>query len=99
MVAAALQRLLATVAEAIDSGSVADAINRSARQLVMNTVVPHRDLLGDYVADVLSRWDDKTLVERLEHAVGRDLQFIRINGTVVGGFVGLVLYAVTRLLG
>ena len=37
--------------------------------------------------------------DRIELAIGRDLQFIRINGTVVGGLVGLTIYTVTRLLG
>jgi uncharacterized membrane-anchored protein YjiN (DUF445 family) len=76
-----------------------DSINRSARQLVMNTLVPHRDEIGAYVSDVVARWDSETLVQRLELQVGRDLQFIRINGTLVGGTVGLLLYTVTRLLG
>jgi uncharacterized membrane-anchored protein YjiN (DUF445 family) len=65
----------------------------------MNPVVPHRDEIGGYVSEVVARWDEATLVERLELTVGKDLQYIRINGTVVGGFVGLCLYAITRLFG
>ena len=44
-------------------------------------------------------WDTRSIVEKLELQVGRDLQFIRVNGTVVGGLVGLALYAVSRALG
>jgi uncharacterized membrane-anchored protein YjiN (DUF445 family) len=95
----AAERILTTVGEALgNNDSVRDAINRSARRLAMNAVLPYRGEIGGYVSDVVARWDNKTLVERLELAVGKDLQYIRINGTVVGGFVGLVLYTITRLL-
>jgi uncharacterized membrane-anchored protein YjiN (DUF445 family) len=46
----------------------------------------------------VKRWDAKTVTRRIEGAVGRDLQFIRINGTLVGGLVGLVLHGADRLL-
>ena len=95
-----LERGLEAIAGWIDDNdSVRTAINRSVRQLVMTTLVPHRDEIGAYVTDVVARWDDETLVKRLELQVGRDLQFIRINGTVVGGLVGLILFALTRALG
>jgi len=67
--------------------------------MVLNTLVPNRAEIGAFVTDVISRWDSATLVERIELYVGRDLQFIRINGAVVGGLVGLAIYAVTRLVG
>ncbi|HML09244.1 MAG TPA: DUF445 domain-containing protein [Stellaceae bacterium] len=79
--------------------NIREAINRSARELVMNTVVPHRDEIGTYVSDVVGRWDSETLVTRFELTVGRDLQFIRINGTLVGGAVGLALFSIARWLG
>lgn len=50
------------------------------------------------MSDVVTRWDNETLVQRLELQVGRDLQFIRVNGTLVGGTVGLVLYAITQVM-
>jgi uncharacterized membrane-anchored protein YjiN (DUF445 family) len=43
-------------------------------------------------------WDAGTVTGRLEAAVGRDLQYIRINGTLVGGLVGLVIHAIERWL-
>jgi uncharacterized membrane-anchored protein YjiN (DUF445 family) len=55
--------------------------------------------IGTFVAGVVARWDTETLVTRVELQVGKDLQFIRINGTPVGGLVGLAIYTVTRLFG
>ena len=46
-----------------------------------------------HIAQTVKDWDDRRLVEELELSVGRDLQFIRINGTVVGGIAGLALHA------
>ena len=43
-------------------------------------------------------WDSGEVVQKLELQVGRDLQYIRINGTLVGGLVGLVIYAVGRVV-
>jgi uncharacterized membrane-anchored protein YjiN (DUF445 family) len=45
---------------------------------------------------VVRNWDSATLVDRLELQVGKDLQYIRINGTLVGGLVGLLIYAVSQ---
>jgi uncharacterized membrane-anchored protein YjiN (DUF445 family) len=45
---------------------------------------------------VVGGWDAKTIVERLELRVGKDLQYVRMNGTLVGFVVGGVLYAVLR---
>jgi hypothetical protein len=46
----------------------------------------------------VKNWEGKELSQKLEMEVGKDLQFIRINGTLVGGMVGLVIYALTQLL-
>ena len=49
------------------------------------------------VSETVRGWDARTITDRLEAAVGRDLQYIRINGTLVGGLVGLVLHALDAL--
>lgn len=51
-----------------------------------------------FVADKVKSWDSRELVDKLESSVGRDLQFIRVNGTLVGGLVGLAIYTVSRML-
>jgi uncharacterized membrane-anchored protein YjiN (DUF445 family) len=43
-------------------------------------------------------WDSQTIVDKLELNVGRDLQYIRLNGTIIGGLVGLVLHVGAEVL-
>jgi uncharacterized membrane-anchored protein YjiN (DUF445 family) len=54
--------------------------------------------IGGLISGTIERWDAEDTARRLELWMGRDLQFVRINGTVVGALVGLVLHAVTRIL-
>ena len=65
---------------------------------VLRTVEQHRHEVGQLIAHTVSAWDPDETSRRIELQVGRDLQFIRINGTLVGGMVGLILYAVTHLM-
>ncbi|HEY1672794.1 MAG TPA: DUF445 family protein, partial [Streptosporangiaceae bacterium] len=58
----------------------------------------HDDLAG-LVTGTIGRWDAAETSSQLELLLGRDLQFIRINGTVVGASVGLVLHAIVLVLG
>jgi uncharacterized membrane-anchored protein YjiN (DUF445 family) len=51
------------------------------------------------ITHTIERWDGKEAARRIELHVGRDLQFIRINGTIVGGLVGLLIHGVTVLFG
>jgi uncharacterized membrane-anchored protein YjiN (DUF445 family) len=70
-------------------------INRTIRLLALRAVLPRREEIGIYVTQVVRNWDSATLVDRLELQVGSDLQYIRINGTLVGGLVGLLIFAVS----
>ncbi|MBA2390469.1 MAG: DUF445 domain-containing protein [Geodermatophilaceae bacterium] len=55
--------------------------------------------IADLVSGTVAKWDAEETSNRIELQVGRDLQFIRINGTVVGGLAGLVIYTVAQLIG
>ncbi|KQS60453.1 hypothetical protein ASG36_05890 [Geodermatophilus sp. Leaf369] len=55
--------------------------------------------LAELVSSTVARWDTEETSRRIELQVGRDLQWIRVNGTVVGGLAGLVIYSVAQLLG
>ena len=58
----------------------------------------YRHEIGDLIAQTVASWDPGATSRRFELAVGRDLQFVRINGTLVGGLVGLLIYTITRFL-
>ncbi len=73
-------------------------VNRFVRRTVTGTVTRYGDEIVRLVSETVKRWDARTVTDRIESAVGRDLQFIRINGTLVGGLVGLALHAVNVLL-
>jgi len=73
-------------------------INRRLRLLALRTVLPRRAEIGAYIAAVVDNWDTATLVNRLE-LVGKDLQNIRINGTLGGGLVGLLIFTISRAFG
>jgi uncharacterized membrane-anchored protein YjiN (DUF445 family) len=57
----------------------------------------YRQQIGNVVANTVASWEPEATSRRFELAVGRDLQFVRINGTLVGGLVGLVLYALSHV--
>ncbi|HLL29650.1 MAG TPA: DUF445 domain-containing protein [Allosphingosinicella sp.] len=73
------------------------AINQFARRMVVGTVATYGSGIVTLVSDTVRGWDARTVTGRLENAVGRDLQYIRINGTLVGGLVGLVIHTVEIL--
>ena len=58
-------------------------------------VEEHRAKLGRFIEDQINGWQEAKLVEELERHIGRDLQYIRINGTLVGGLAGLAIAAAT----
>src|SRR3989440_5024325 len=65
--------------------------------LTASVVERYRHEIGDLIAQTVAGWDPEATARRFELAVGRDLQFVRINGTLVGGLVGLLIYAVWHL--
>jgi uncharacterized membrane-anchored protein YjiN (DUF445 family) len=64
-----------------------------------SVVEKYRQEIGDLIAHTVAGWDPEATSRRFELAVGRDLQFVRINGTLVGGLVGLLIYTISRLWG
>ncbi|WP_306790194.1 DUF445 domain-containing protein [Phycicoccus sp. DTK01] len=76
--------------------AVAEARLGEAVSFVVST---YGEELAEVISVTVERWDAREASERIELHVGRDLQFIRINGTVVGALAGLVIHAVAQLLG
>jgi uncharacterized membrane-anchored protein YjiN (DUF445 family) len=93
-----IERLLTGIATRIQNDDqLRNNINRWLRVAVLRTVAPRRTEIAQFIRNVVENWDTETLTERIELTVGRDLQYIRINGTIVGGLVGLIIFAVTQL--
>jgi uncharacterized membrane-anchored protein YjiN (DUF445 family) len=67
-------------------------INRFARRTAVGVATRYGTEIVALVSETVKRWDATTITGRIESAVGRDLQFIRINGTIVGGLVGMTLH-------
>ncbi|MEO6433174.1 MAG: DUF445 domain-containing protein [Sphingomicrobium sp.] len=68
------------------------AINQFARRATVGMAASYGSSIVKLVSETIRGWDAQTVTDRLESAVGRDLQYIRINGTIVGGLVGVALY-------
>ena len=73
-------------------------VNRFARRTMVGVSTRYGAQIVRLVSETVKRWDARTVTDRIEGAVGRDLQFIRINGTLVGGLVGLLLHALDLAL-
>jgi uncharacterized membrane-anchored protein YjiN (DUF445 family) len=69
------------------------ALNQFARRAAAGAAATYGDGIVKLVSETVRGWDARTVTLRLEGAVGRDLQYIRVNGTLVGGLVGLALHA------
>ncbi|WP_067681957.1 DUF445 domain-containing protein [Tsuneonella dongtanensis] len=73
-------------------------INRFARRTAVGVATRYGGQIVRLVSETVKRWDAHTVTDRIESAVGRDLQFIRMNGTLVGGLVGVTIHAVEAAL-
>uniref|UniRef100_UPI002FDFCE39 DUF445 domain-containing protein n=1 Tax=Noviherbaspirillum sp. TaxID=1926288 RepID=UPI002FDFCE39 len=82
------QALLAFGTELLRDEMVQVKLNRWIREFAVDAIVERREMIADLVARVIRKWDAETISRKLELHVGKDLQYIRINGTLVGGVVG-----------
>ena len=73
-------------------------VDGSLQRLVGHVLARYSDDIAELISGTVARWDAADTSRRLELQVGRDLQFIRINGTVVGALVGVIIYAVSQIL-
>ena len=80
-----------------DDENVRERVNSALSRLAGHVVANYADDLTDVISTTVSRWDTDETSRRLELQVGRDLQFIRINGTVVGALAGLAIHTLSQL--
>jgi len=92
------ERLTVRLGEVLrDDPGVRARVDEGVQRLVGHVVANYADDLTDIISTTVERWDTEETSRRLELQVGRDLQFIRINGTVVGSLAGLAIYTLTQL--
>jgi uncharacterized membrane-anchored protein YjiN (DUF445 family) len=65
---------------------------------VEKMVLRHGHQISGLITGVVKSWDAQEVSDKVELEIGRDLQFIRINGTLVGGAVGVALHALTYVI-
>ena len=94
-----IESTLANVGTMLESDPAArERLQQAAETIVAGVLPSARQTLAGFIGDVIGKWDAATVVDRIELRVGRDLQYVRINGTVVGFLVGGVVYAVLKAL-
>ena len=82
----------------VDDAALAGRIDRYVEDAVAYVVTSYRDELVNVISETVQRWDGEQTSRLIELHVGRDLQFIRLNGTLVGGLAGLAIFASTVAL-
>src|SRR6476469_4386142 len=98
VLAGKLGEILKSMGSTLESDKrIRAAINQFARRAVVGMAASYGTQIVKLVSDTIRSWDARTVTGRLEAAVGRDLQYIRINGTLVGGMVGLILHSLDSL--
>jgi uncharacterized membrane-anchored protein YjiN (DUF445 family) len=94
-----IENALRRVARAVESApSLQGKVNRWTVAAFEKAMLRYRHEVSQLISDVVRAWNATEVAERVELEIGKDLQFIRINGTLVGGFVGVLLYGVVQLV-
>jgi uncharacterized membrane-anchored protein YjiN (DUF445 family) len=80
-----------------DDPIMIDKINNFIKIDLLSVLLNNKKVIGDLISSTVKSWDGKEVSEKLELEIGKDLQYIRINGTLVGGMIGLIIYGVEQL--
>jgi uncharacterized membrane-anchored protein YjiN (DUF445 family) len=98
-VVAALETTLGNLGTILETDPAARTRLQVAAEGVARSLLPAAQLrMAEFIGQVVANWDTATVVDRLELRVGKDLQYIRMNGTIVGFLIGGLLYAVVDTL-
>jgi uncharacterized membrane-anchored protein YjiN (DUF445 family) len=93
-----LEKPISLVAQTLATDAVMQQHIDDLVERIAHSLIGWRTEIGAFIAEVVRNWDTRTLVERLELVVGSDLQYIRMNGTIVGACVGCLIFIATRAL-
>ena len=83
--------------KALDDPQLMAKMDEFVVDVAVFLVARYQDEVADLIASTVSAWDPELTSRRVELAIGRDLQFIRINGTIVGGLAGTAIYLLSML--
>ena len=81
-----------------DDAGARTRMQQAAERVVATLLPSAQTQLSDFIADVIAAWDTQTITDKLELRVGRDLQFVRVNGTMVGFFAGGLLFLLLQAM-
>lgn len=87
-----------TAAQVAGDAETLDALNHRLEEALTRIIGESRPMIRGYIVDTISQWDSADLVARLEAEVGRDLQFIRINGAALGAALGGVFFVFSHFV-
>jgi len=94
-----LSGMLGELGQALrEDAALQHQVNRFARRTAVGVATRYGGQIVQLVSETVRRWDARTVTDRIESAVGRDLQFIRVNGTLVGGLVGVVIHLISEFV-
>ncbi len=94
-----LEEVLAGLGDSLaTSDELRGEVDRFLTDVVTSLLEQHRQEVADLIAATVADWDPEVAAGRIELAVGRDLQFVRLNGTLVGGLAGLIIYTLSQFL-
>jgi uncharacterized membrane-anchored protein YjiN (DUF445 family) len=90
---AVMESALGNLGAFLADDAAARARLQAAAEKVIATMLPSAQVqLADFIADVVTAWDADEITDKVELRVGRDLQYVRVNGTLVGFLVGGALF-------
>jgi uncharacterized membrane-anchored protein YjiN (DUF445 family) len=94
-----IQQMLMKFGEAIQSDPILyQKIDYWLHELIIYLTKTYGHEVESLISNTISKWDPDMITDKIETEVGRDLQFIRINGTLIGGLVGLLIYTISFLV-
>lgn len=94
-----IEQALQTIARQLQENSqTRQWINSKIFKLIPQAITRYRATIHHYIVDTVNAWTPKEMTQGIEKYIGKDLQFIRINGTLVGGLVGLSIHAINQLI-
>jgi uncharacterized membrane-anchored protein YjiN (DUF445 family) len=95
----AIERAINTFGDAVlKDPDLLHKVDEFVADVAMFLVDRYQSEVADLIAHTVASWDPDMTSRRVELAIGRDLQFIRINGTIVGGLAGMLIYLISKMM-